>query len=254
MSTTEFDAFLYRAFEPVRELEPSAALVRGAVTRAERRRWRFGRRGTLAVALAALMVGGGAVAELMNNDRKIDEQVRNQGPLQSSGDPALDRLVAQARTKPELAPIANTISVEARQPDPRGGLDWVLVVWRTQSGGWCSLPARQQGDQIGARRSVAGQLRPFQFAEGGACSSPPLTVDEVRPQLTSYPGGPTILHGVAGRAVAALTISGLPGVDALKPGERGGFMAVVPQEVTPASLTIDIGLKDGSHKSLHLDG
>jgi hypothetical protein len=253
VSTTEFDAFLYRAFEPVRELEPSAALVRGALARAERRRWRFGRRGTLAIALAALMVGGGAVAELINNDRQIDEQVRNQGTLQSSGDPALDRLVARARTKPELAPIADTISVDARQADPRGGLDWVLVVWRTQTGGWCSFPARQQGDQIGARMS-SGQLRPFQFAEGGDCSSAPLAVDDVRPQLTFYPGGPTVLHGVAGRAVAVLTISGLAGVSELKPGERGGFMAVVPQEVSTASLSIDIELKDGSHKSLNLDG
>jgi aspartyl-tRNA(Asn)/glutamyl-tRNA(Gln) amidotransferase subunit B len=42
-----------------------------------------------------VLVGGGVVAEVIDRDRDIDEIVRNQGPLPSSGDAALDRLVAE---------------------------------------------------------------------------------------------------------------------------------------------------------------
>lgn len=227
----DIDTLLNQGFEPLRSLEPSPVQIQTALRGAERRRpWpRLRRRNGLVIALAALAIGGGATAALIDRDTQLDEQVRNHGPLPSSGDRALDRLIAAAKTKPSLAPVAKTFSIEVRAADPLGGPEWVLVVWRTKTAGWCSLPAREQGERLG-EIAEDGRFRPYPFAEGGSCSARPLGATEAGMVLENRPGVATIVSGVAGRDVAQVEVrvKGLPGVRTLTPSRRGGFMAVLP--------------------------
>jgi hypothetical protein len=245
----DFDSFLYSAFEPLRAVEPTPNEIRAILERTRRRRWRLRRRRTLAVALAALAIGGGATAALLDRDAQIDNQVRNQGPFESSGDPALDRLIAEARTKPALAPIADTFSVEVRAADPAGGPDWVLVVWRSETGGWCNVPARERGAEIGVL-DESGQFTPFPFHTGGACTPAPLAADTAHVAAISYPGGPTILHGVAGRRVVHIHVTGLEGLSEVTPSKRGGLMVVLPQATRSPTLDVELELDDGTRQPL----
>lgn len=249
----DIDAVLTTAFEPLRSLEPTNGQIQAALRGAERRprRWRLRRRNGLVIALAALAIGGAATAGLLNRDSQIDEQVRNHGPLPSSGDRALDRLIAEAKTKPGLAPIANTFSIEARAADPSGGPEWVLVVWRTRTAGWCSLPARQRGTEIGAIDEKGG-FHAYPFESGGSCSERTLSPREVGIGVTSYAAGPTIISGVAGKDVAQVDvrIKGVDGESRLTPSRRGGFMAVLGQETRRLSFEAEAILRDGTRKRI----
>lgn len=245
-----FDELVAQAFEPAREAELTDREFAAAAARARRRWWQRFRRGPALIAVAAaLVVGGGAVAGLFDRDEQIDQQVRQRGPFTSSGDPALDRLIAAARTRPGLAPLAATFTLEARAPDPVGGRDWVQVVWRTKTAGWCSYPGRAMGDEIKATRPDGG-LGGFPFEEGGSCSDRPLTADGALVLARTYAGGPTVVHGVAGKSVAAVRVPGIPGVGELAPTGRGGFMAVVPQEIRSPSLRAELVLRDGTVRTV----
>jgi anti-sigma factor RsiW len=83
----DFDSFLHNAFEPLRAVEPTPNEIRAILERTRRWRWPLRRRQTLVVALAALAIGGGATAALLDRDTQIDNQVLNKGPLKSSGIP-----------------------------------------------------------------------------------------------------------------------------------------------------------------------
>jgi hypothetical protein len=240
------DAILERAFETARTMEPAPADVRAVIARSRRRR-RFGRGPALILVGAALVAGGGAVADILSRDQQIDAQVTNSGPLPSSGEAGLDRLIALAKTKKEFAPIAATFSIEGSAPDPKGGPEWVLVVWRTQTGGWCTLAARRDGDKIGGS-GPDGQLLPFPFQEGNSCSTAPLKPDDASMGLLQLPDVATIVSGIAGPDVAAVNVTAPPEAGRLVPSPRGGILAVLPPrpEHYP-SFKGDVELRDGSH-------
>jgi hypothetical protein len=243
----DLDLILYAGLASARAAEPSPADVRAVVARADRRRWRWRlrRKQSLVLVLAGLAISGGAAATLLDNDRNIDEAVRNHGAFPSSGDPALDRLIAEAKTRPELAPLANTFTVEAQVVDPAGGPPWVLVVWRSKSGGWCKVAARQEGGQIGSL-AADGSMHAFPFHEGGVCTAQPLGPDDATLDATSYPAGPTVVYGVAGRDVARVRLSGLPGLSELATSKRGAFMAIIPEPVPRPRPKADLVLRDGT--------
>jgi hypothetical protein len=249
----ELETILRAGFSNARAIEPSDADIARVLARAQRRRgrwrWRLGRGPTILLAGAALVLGAGAAAELISRDTEIDEHVRNQGPFKSSGEAALDRLIARARTKAKFAPLADTFSIEARQDSPDGGLDWALIVWRSETGGWCHAAARQGGDKVGVVRED-GRFVEFPFHEGNACTPGPLAPDEASFTTNTYAGGPTLVHGVAGRAVASIEVDGLPGVTKLAVTDRGAFLAVIPQEIRDPTLRLVLVLRDGTRRAV----
>jgi hypothetical protein len=242
---TSFDQMVADAIAAARTAELSDAEVRTIVTRAQRRWWHRFMRGPALIAVgAALVIAGGAAAGLFDRDAQIDKQVVQQGPFKSSGSPALDRLIAASQTKPALAPLAGTFTLETRVADPAGGAPWVLVVWRTRTGGWCTYPGREQAGRILGTRTN-GALGTFPFQEGGSCSDKPLARDGVNVAAQTYAGGPTTVHGVVGKDVVAVRVPTVPGVGELTPSDRGGFLAVIPGEDRSPTLRLELQLRDG---------
>jgi hypothetical protein len=247
----DLDYTLARLLAPARAAEPTALELRTVLDRSGRRRFRLRRGRSLAALLAALVVAGGAAAGLLGPDRNIDERVRNNGAFQSTGDPALDRLVAAARTHPDFAPLADTFSIEARVADPTGEPAWALVVWRTETAGWCAQAAREQAGRIG-EIDAAGGFQPFPFHEGGVCTSGSLAPDGALFFSEFHAGRQAIVYGVAGRDVAAVSVTGIAGVGELTPSARGGFMAVVPwSEAGPPRPRAILRLRNGRTRAIN---
>jgi hypothetical protein len=146
-----------------------------------------------------------------------------------------------------LAPLARTFSLETRVPDPTGAAPWVLVVWRTRAGGWCSYPGRERGGQI-LGTTPNGALGGFPFQEGGSCSERPLDANEATVLARTFPGGPTVVHGVAGKDVVKVRVPSLPGVGELTPSKRGAFMAVLPDEIRAPTLRVVLEQSNGSQR------
>jgi hypothetical protein len=142
--------------------------------------------------------------------------------------------------------VANTFTSERTVADPAGGPSWTLVVWRTQTGGWCSYPGRRRGEEIGSI-DAAGKFTAFPFHQSSACTTR-VGAGTVALQVDVPPGGPTVVSGVAGKDVVRLDVAGVPGLDALFPSARGGFLAVVPGAVKVSQLDIEAELRDGSRR------
>ena len=239
-----------QAFAPLREVEPTerelAALRNRLAIRQRPRRQRL--RVALVVAIF-LLLAIGAAAAFFDFDEWLDERIEEVGPLPSSGDPALDRLIAEARTRPEFAPLARSFSFAREVRDPGGGPSWVLVVWRTRTGGWCEHPGRRVGGRVGGL-TRSGHFIAFPFQEGRSCTAAPLADDVATVNTDTYPGGPTVVHGVAGDSVAVVRVSGLGENLELRPGKRGGLLAVVDREERRPQLRVEAELRDGTTRLL----
>jgi hypothetical protein len=227
----ELGSRLSSAFVDAEVLERSAA---------PRRRWRFGgkRRG-LTVALAALLVGGGAATAT----RLI---VHEGAPLAPA--PAGDFGPKHGNM---VAPVAGTGRIVATVPDPDGGLPWGLRVSRAASGQPCAATGRVYRGQLGII-DTGGVFHRLPLRGPDNCNPAPKR-DEV------YWGGQSgpmrgvrqiVVSGFAGGDVSKIVVIGPRTRHAMTPVRpSGGFLAVVPGTSSFYDVRIVASFRDGSQQT-----
>jgi hypothetical protein len=164
---------------------------------------------------------------------------------------------------------AGPAAIEARAPDPNGGLAWGVVAAPSRGGGWCVAgPARIVGDRIGQVDAGLGTMReslPYALSCSG--NAPPLTRgrplalgmmfgggdSRTGPRRTArrtLPGG-TVFHGTARADVASITIATPRDVRTLVPSRRAhAFIAVYDGTFPTGETVITTTFTDGT---THID-
>jgi hypothetical protein len=156
-------------------------------------------------------------------------------------------------------------AIEARAPDPNGGLPWGVVAAPSRSGGWCLAgAARIVGDRIGQVDAALGTMReslPYALSCSGNAGpltrTRPLTLgmmagggdSRTGPRRTArrtLPGG-TIFSGMARDDVKSVTIATPRDVRTLVPSQRAhAFIAVYDGTFPTGETVITTTFTDGT--------
>jgi hypothetical protein len=182
------------------------------------------------------------------------------------------------RNLPKLVkPIPGTGVIEARAPDPGGGVAWGVLGYRTNRGSYCvNQPGRIVGNRVGNVNFVldtfddvweigrqcgasAEGLPPdspvaigSMFGAGLMPSSidPTVDPDGGRTALRTLPGR-TVLYGVAKKDVRSVTLSTPRDVRTLIPSARThSFVAVYDGTFPTGNLKLTATMADGSTKTI----
>jgi hypothetical protein len=173
--------------------------------------------------------------------------------------------------------VRGTAQVEARAPDPGGGLAWGILGYRTDRGGYCvTQPGRVVGDRVGTVNFVLGTFADIWDA-GRQCETsldhlPPdwpialggmfggaLTPQRLLPTEDPTAGraerrtlpGRTVLYGVARPSVRELTLETPRDVRTLIPSKRAHVIIVVYDGTFPTGRTkVTATMADGSHQTV----
>jgi hypothetical protein len=134
---------------------------------------------------------------------------------------------------PTVQPPTSSSPAEVSQPDPDGkGPPWSVIVFKGPDGRSCAAFGRNDN----GRRSY----------EGRTC----VALDQVPAglQITrgSGPDSRTIVHGLAGPTVRAISVTSPAGTETLDIGPHGGFIKVFGPSVTIQDIHVDAALEDGS--------
>lgn len=150
------------------------------------------------------------------------------------------------------APIPGSDTLEARAPDPGGGVPWVVRVYQGRTGRTCTQLGREVGGKVGHPREDGG-FNELRLEEGGGCTD--LLDGPVGVALTSYSDVPVtreveperaIVHGVAAPRVAKIAVTGPGGVRELTPTARGAFVTVYAGKLGLSDIEIKAVFADGS--------
>lgn len=165
-----------------------------------------------------------------------------------------DRASRDEQRPPAADPYAGlgaepgTDSVEGREPHPRGGAPWSVVVFRSKDGRTCAAAGRNVDGRVGAINE--GRFSAYPIREGASC----VNLDSVPAgaQITTNVGAEknTVVHGIAGPDVAAIEISARGTTDEPAIGQRGGFVAVLPQDIAITELDVVARLTSGERVPL----
>jgi hypothetical protein len=201
-------------------------------------------------------------AGLHENQVAVDVRYAH-GPsrhVELGGLPAMPFAVRPIRDRPTGPP-----AIEARAPDPNGGLPWGVVAAPSRSGGWCPAgAARIIGDRIGQIDAALGTMRETlpnalncSGNTGPLTRSRPLALgmmfgggdSRTGPRRTArrtLPGG-TIFHGTARDDVKSVTIATPRDVRTLVPSGRAhAFIAVYDGTFPTGETVITTTFTDGT--------
>jgi hypothetical protein len=172
--------------------------------------------------------------------------------------------------------VPGTGVLEARAPDPGGGVPWGVLTYRADNGGFCATqPERIVGDRVGfvnfaldtfdplPTRSrhcgvMASQLPRSWPAGIGTMSGsgfdpaldPSRDPDGGHVKLRTLPGR-TVLYGAAKRGVRSVTIESPRDVRTLIPSARArSFLVVYDGEFPTGRLRLTANFADGSAKTI----
>jgi hypothetical protein len=215
---------------------------------APRRRWAIGRRRWLAVALAALVVGGGAGAAGL--------AIHEGAPIKPA--PAGD---FEGRHH-IVAPRPGTERIAATAPDPVSGPPWGLRVSRGKDGSLCVGAARVFKGRLGIYDATTRTFRALPLRGPDTCGVrvAPRTFGLFAALSSQVAGSPKILaprdadmrlvvYGLVGSEVERLTAKGPGGAGAISISKEGGFVAVYPRAVF-SDVTVTAHFRDGTTKTL----
>jgi hypothetical protein len=134
---------------------------------------------------------------------------------------------------PTVQRPASSSSADATQPDPDGkGPPWSVIVFKGPDGRQCAAFGRN----VDGRRSY----------EGRTCVALGQVPAGLQITRGSGPDSRTIVHGLAGPTVRAISVTSPAGTETLDIGPHGGFIKVFDPSVTIQDIHVDAALKDGS--------
>jgi hypothetical protein len=173
--------------------------------------------------------------------------------------------------------MPGTATVEARAPDPGGGLAWGILGYKTDRGTYCvTQPGRVVGNRVGSVNFVLGTFADI-WDVGRQCGSmlnrlPPdwpialggmfgggLTPQSLLPTEDPLSGrnerrtlpGRTVVFGVARPNVRELTLATPRDVRTLIPSKRAHAIIVVYDGTFPTGKTkVTATMADGSHQTV----
>jgi hypothetical protein len=180
----------------------------------------------------------------------------------------LDNMRRRDVSRRQPANVAPTI--EARAPDPNGGLPWALGAIPDRRGGWCltQMPGRVVGETVGSidfdtgriwtlfgparclERNVRGRAASVGYTFGGGeiARMPGADPAPGRIARRTLPGT-TMVYGRARDDVASLTIATPRDVRTLVPSPRAhAFLAVYDGDFPTGEIVITAHFKDGTSR------
>jgi hypothetical protein len=238
-----------QTFSDLPVLEELGARLTAAFAEAERversvpprRRGFWLRRRWLGVALAALLVGGGAAT--------ATKLVIHEGsPIKPA--PAADFGPKHGNMVP---PLSGTGRIVATVPDPKGGLPWGLRVSRAANGQPCTGTGQVYRGQLGLVDD-GGVFHRLPLRGPDNCNPAPKR-DEVywgmQGRATPKAGaGQLVVSGLAGSEVTNVVVIGTQTRRAMKPVRpSGGFLAVVPGTASAYDVDVVASFRDGSQQT-----
>jgi hypothetical protein len=150
---------------------------------------------------------------------------------------------------PSQVPVAGSERVGPTAPDPVGGLDWAVRVYRSVSGASCAEVGRVHQGRFG-QNDASGAFAPLALDAGGVCGD--LTAEPVIVAVNAYTTRAvgetrTVLFGRARDGVTGVLVRrrGSTAEARLRIGATGGFLLPLAGHLTASALPVTITLEDG---------
>jgi hypothetical protein len=150
---------------------------------------------------------------------------------------------------PSEVPVAASARIDPTVPDPVGGPDWALRVYRSTNGASCAEVGRVRGGRFG-QIDASGAFAPLPLDESDVCGD--LAAEPVIVAVNAYAARSmgatrTVLFGRAGRAVTDVLVRRRDSSLEAHPriGATGGFLLPLAGHVAASALPVTITLDDG---------
>lgn len=153
-------------------------------------------------------------------------------------------------TPPSQVPVAGSERIGPIVPDPAGGRDWALRVYRSVSGASCVEVGRMSGGGRFGQEEASGTFHALALDESAVCGD--LEAEPVIVAVNSYAAraqreARTVLFGRATPAVARVLVRRRDaGVEARpRIGAAGGFVLPLAGTIAASALPVTIALENG---------
>jgi hypothetical protein len=151
----------------------------------------------------------------------------------------------------DIRVVPGSRSLEQRAPDPRGGLEWGLLVGRSETGRVCLFAGRLKDGQVG-RVNLDGSFTPRPEAPTDSCGELSGETRDPALVIVTAADGDLVFHGAAGPKVTTVTLAGEELT--LSPHKRG-YLAVRRGTTDDlARYPVTVHLRDGSTVVYPWDG
>jgi hypothetical protein len=183
----------------------------------------LGRKTVIALGLVASLAGGIVLGTAVVPASSHPESVEEEAPK-------------------DIRVVAGSRSLERRVADPGGGLDWGLLVGRSETGRVCLFADRHKDGKVG-RVGADGRFTPRPEAPTDSCGD--LSPGSRDPALVmaNAVDGVLVIHGVAGPRVARVVV----GAEELELSRKRAFLTVRrgnPEDLVGHPVTVH--LTDGT--------